>query len=72
MTIYGLKCQISFRRSFPHFIEWYACVDYDYTGPNTAFARRSLDVRASPAVSTRAKSMRFCSKIKLAKTQQIS
>lgn len=71
MTIYGLKCQISFRRNFPHCIEWYACVDYDYTGPIYGVCP-SLDVRASPAVSVRAKSMRFCSKIKWAKTQQIS
>ena len=61
----------SFRRNFPHCIEWYACADYDDTGPITA-ACSSLDVRASPAVGARAKSMRFCSKIKLAKTQQIS
>ena len=53
MTIYGLKCQISFRRNFPHFIEWYACVDYDYTGPITAFARRLTFERLLPAVHAR-------------------
>ena len=53
MTIYGLKCQISFRRNFPHFIEWYACVDYDDTGPNKALARRLTFERLLPAVHAR-------------------